>query len=66
MKLQEYSVTELNSYEMVTVEGGSWVGRRLREIGAFFERLGNEILDSIAGATIEGPGVSVPVFPQNQ
>lgn len=45
MKLNDYSVTELNKNDLVKIEGGSWLSRRWDEIKAFLSDLGEEILE---------------------
>lgn len=65
MKLNDYSVTELNKNDLIKIEGGSWLSRRWDEIKAFLSDLGEEILEGIAGGTMSGPGGSGPIFPQN-
>lgn len=65
MKLNDYSVTELDKNDLIKIEGGSWLSRRWDEIKAFLSDLGEEILEGIAGGTMSGPGESGPIFPQN-
>ncbi|MBB6236078.1 natural product precursor [Pedobacter sp. AK013] len=50
LKLQNFSVQEMDSSEMSMIEGGSWIGRAWNSIKEFVLDIVHEIVTDVVGA----------------